>query len=91
MAQEQKSTQTSQEPKNTQPTKEETSKKQSNKKQKSPSPKPKKYRCTSSMIEVFEYKGKRYILYPNSIIKNLPEDAPQVKRLIQQKKLIEIK
>jgi hypothetical protein len=53
--------------------------------------KPKKYRSLSRFIETFEHKGTRYTIHPNSVIENLPEDAPQVKRLIEQKKLIEIK
>jgi hypothetical protein len=52
---------------------------------------PKKYRSLSRFIEVFEHKGVRYMIHPNSVVENLPEDAPQVKRLIEQKKLIEIK
>ncbi|OMH40223.1 hypothetical protein [Desulfurobacterium indicum] len=56
-----------------------------------PAQKPRKYRSLSSFIEVFEYEGKRYTIHPNSIVENLPEDAPQVKRLIEQKKLVEVK
>ncbi len=50
----------------------------------------KKYKCTSHMIEVFEHEGKRYTIYPNAIVENLPENASQVQRLIKAGKLIEI-
>jgi len=53
--------------------------------------KPKKYRSLSRFIEVFEYKGKRYTIHPNSVIENLPEDAPQVQKLIEEGKLVEVK
>lgn len=52
---------------------------------------PKKYKCTSHMIEVFEHEGKRYTIYPNTIVENLPEDAEPVKKLIKKKKLVEVK
>ena len=64
---------------------------QSKQTQKPAQKKPKKYRSLSRFIEVFEHKGVRYMIHPNSVVENLPEDAPQVKRLIEQKKLIEIK
>ena len=53
--------------------------------------KPKKYRSLSRFVEVFEHKGIRYTIYPNSVIENLPEDAPQVQRLIKEGKLVEVK
>jgi hypothetical protein len=53
--------------------------------------KSKKYRSLSRFIETFEHKGILYTIHPNSVVENLPEDAPQVKRLIEQKKLIKIK
>jgi hypothetical protein len=52
--------------------------------------KPKKYRSLSRFIEVFEYKGIRYTIHPNSTVENLPEDAPQVQRLIKGGKLVEV-
>ena len=52
---------------------------------------PKKYRSLSRFIEVFEHKGVRYMIHPNSVVENLPEDAPQVQRLIKEGKLVEIK
>lgn len=53
--------------------------------------KPKKYRSLSKFIEVFEFKGTRYTIHPNSVVENLPEEAPQVQRLIKKGKLIELK
>jgi hypothetical protein len=53
--------------------------------------KPKKYRSLSNYIEVFEHEGVRYIIHPNSVVENLPEDAPQVQKLIKEKKLVEVK
>ena len=52
---------------------------------------PKKYRSLSNYIEVFEHKGVRYTIHPNSVVENLPEDAPQVQKLIKEKKLVEVK
>jgi len=53
--------------------------------------KPKKYRSLSRFIEVFEFKGVRYTIHPNSVVENLPEDAPQVQRLVKEGKLVEVK
>ncbi len=53
--------------------------------------KPKKYRSLSRFIEVFEFKGTRYTIHPNSVVENLPEDAPQVQKLIKEGKLVEVK
>jgi len=53
--------------------------------------KPKKYRSLSRFIEVFEFKGTRYTIHPNSVAENLPEDAPQVQRLIKSGRLVEVK
>ncbi len=59
--------------------------------QKNAQKKPKKYRSLSRFIEVFEFKGTRYTIYTNSVVENLPEDAPQVQRLIKENKLVEVK
>jgi len=64
---------------------------QSKQTQKPAQKKPKKYRSLSRHIEVFEYKGVRYTIHPNSVVENLPEDAPQVQRLIKAGKLVEVK
>jgi hypothetical protein len=53
--------------------------------------KPKKYRSFSHMIIVFEHRNKRYTIYPNSIVENLPENASQVKKLIKRGLLKEVK
>ena len=65
--------------------------KQPKKAQKTAQNKPRKYRSLSRFIEVFEFKGTRYTIHPNSVIENLPEDAPQVQRLIKENKLVEVK
>ncbi len=65
--------------------------KQPKKTQKNAQKKPKKYRSLSRFIEVFEFKGTRYTIHPNSVVENLPEDAPQVQRLIKENKLVEVK
>ena len=59
--------------------------------QQKPKSQKKKYRSLSRFIEVFEHKGVRYTIYPNSTVENLPEDAPQVQRLIKDGKLIEVR
>jgi len=64
---------------------------QSKQTQKPAQKKPKKYRSLSRFIEVFEHKGVRYTIHPNSVVENLPEDAPQVQRLIKAGKLVEVK
>ena len=66
------------------------------KQQETQKPKPaqkkrKKYRSLSRFVEVFEHKGTRYMIHPNSVIENLPEDAPQVQKLIKEGKLVEVK
>jgi hypothetical protein len=53
--------------------------------------KPKKYRSLSRFVEVFEFNGTRYTIHPNSVVEGLPEDAPQVQRLIKEGKLVEVK
>ena len=53
--------------------------------------KPGKYRSLSRFIEVFEFKGVHYTIHPNSVVENLPEEAPQVQRLIKEKKLARVK
>jgi len=59
--------------------------------QKTVQKKPKKYRSLSRFIEVFEFKGVRYTIHPNSVVENLPEEAPQVQRLVKEGKLVEVK
>ena len=59
--------------------------------QQKPKSQKKKYRSLSRFIEVFEHKGVRYMIHPNSVVENLPEDAPQVQKLIKEKKLVEVK
>ena len=66
-------------------------KQQETQKPKSAQKKVKKYRSLSRFVEVFEHKGIRYMIYPNSVIENLPEDAPQVQKLIEEGKLVEVK
>ncbi|WP_456436920.1 hypothetical protein [Desulfurobacterium sp.] len=78
-----------QKPKQTQEVKEQS--KQEQQKPKSSQKKPKKYRSVSRFVEVFEHKGVRYTIHPNSVVENLPEDAPQVQRLIKEGKLVEVK
>ncbi|WP_457679427.1 hypothetical protein [Thermovibrio sp.] len=77
--------------KNAEAQEKQTPQEQSKQTQKPVQKKPKKYRSLSRFIEVFEYKGIRYTIYPNAVVENLPEDAPQVQRLIEQKKLVEVK
>jgi len=59
--------------------------------QKTAQKRPKKYRSLSRFIEVFEFKGTRYTIHPNSVVENLPEDAPQLQKLIKEGKLVEVK
>ena len=59
-------------------------------KSKASSKKPKKYRSLSRFVEVFEFQGTRYTIHPNSVVEGLPEDAPQVQRLVKEGKLVEV-
>lgn len=52
--------------------------------------KPLQLRYAGKTIKHFEYDGKMYQLMPNSVYLNLPAEAEQVKRLIENKELVSI-
>ncbi|MBI4691701.1 MAG: hypothetical protein HY754_15790 [Nitrospirae bacterium] len=52
-------------------------------------PPTKSYRYVGKTIKHFEHDGKTFQLMPNSVYLNLPQDAEQVKRLIEGKELME--
>jgi hypothetical protein len=77
--------------KNSQPKEQVQERKTQEQKPKASPKKPKKYRSLSRFVEVFEFQGTRYTIHPNSVVEGLPEDAPQVQRLIKEGKLVEVK
>jgi hypothetical protein len=47
-------------------------------------------RYVGKTIKHFDHNGKMYQIMPNSVYLNLPADAEQVKRLIENKELVEV-
>ena len=52
--------------------------------------KPLQLRYTGKTIKHFDHEGKMYQLMPNTVYLNLPVGVEQVKRLIENKELIEV-